>query len=191
MHALVCLAAWFVSLSAPPFWEIKPPGEWSDQEIRQLLTESPWAQPAIAPGAGSPGVTVYLATARPVREAERRREAALEPFLSEEYRDFLEENRGRVIVLAIEAPGFDPNNEKEVKRVEQECILRIGRRRVKMSGYFPPLPADPYLRLAFPRALTPADKSLVFDLYLPWVPQPFRQVEFRIKDLTWRGNPEM
>src|ERR1017187_11017459 len=62
MH-LVC--AW-LALLASPFWETKAPSEWTDAQIELLLHDSPWAEMAEP----APAVQVYLATARPLREAE-------------------------------------------------------------------------------------------------------------------------
>ena len=56
---------------------------------------------------------------------------------------------------------------REVKRMKEESFLRVGRKGYKMTGHFPPTPADPYLRLIYPREIGPNDKSLVFELYLP------------------------
>ena len=61
-------------LAAAPFWEAKGPTAWSEDELNQLLTESPWAQVAEGAGANLPGVQVYLATAKPIQLAEAERE---------------------------------------------------------------------------------------------------------------------
>ena len=61
-------------LAAAPFWEAKGPAAWSEDELNQLLTESPWAQVAEGPSANLPGVQVYLATAKPIQLAEAERE---------------------------------------------------------------------------------------------------------------------
>ena len=63
-------------LAAAPFWEAKGPAAWSEDELNQLLTESPWAQVAEGPSANLPGVQVYLATAKPIQLAEAERELA-------------------------------------------------------------------------------------------------------------------
>ncbi len=180
-------------LARAPFWETKPPEQWTDDELHELLSDSPWAQQAVdSTGAG---VGVRLATARPVREAERelaRRTAAPEDTQTDEYEEFLRENAGKQIVLAVAfstASALD--DPAEVKRMEERCVLKVGKTRHRMTGHFPPSPGDPYLRLVFPRVITPADKSLVFELYLPGVPNPYRRAEFRIRDLNYRGSTEM
>jgi hypothetical protein len=47
------------------------------------------------------------------------------------------------------------------------------------------------LRLVFPRVVEPADKSIVFRLYLPGLSFPERELEFRVKDLLYHGKLEM
>jgi hypothetical protein len=58
-------------------------------------------------------------------------------------------------------------------------------------GHFPPADTDPVLRLVFPRVVKSTDKSVTFQLYLPGIPFPEREVEFRVKDLMYHGKLEM
>jgi hypothetical protein len=67
----------------------------------------------------------------------------------------------------------------------------VGRKRLKMTGHFPPSPSDPYLRMAFPRQVTVNDKTVSFELYLPGVAIPFRAIQFTLKDMLVRGKLEM
>ena len=46
-------------------------------------------------------------------------------------------------------------------------------------------------RLIFPRLVKPADKSVIFRLYLGGLNFPEREVEFRVKDLFYQGKLEM
>src|SRR5947209_4855393 len=148
-----------------------------------MLRDSPWARPAIAEGVlRAAGVQTYLASALPTREAEaegvRRKRIALSPE-AEEFSEFLKQQKGESIILAISFPDTDQLADgKEVKRMEEECIMKIGRKKFKMKGHFPPAPSDPYLRLVFPRAAGTADKIIEFDLYLPGVEQSYRTVEY-------------
>ncbi len=190
---------------AAPFWEAKPPAEWTDQELAQLLGDSPWAQivGSAAVAVPGPGVQVYLATAAPMQAAEQegarraqlQRKPGTEPPespLAAEYRNWLEDNRTTQIVLAIRMDsnrGF--SDEQEVRRMEEESVMRVGRRKIKMTGHFPPYPGDPYLRLAFPRQVELSDKTVSFDLYLPGVPAPYRRAEFKLKDMVVRGKLEI
>jgi hypothetical protein len=187
-------------LAGGPFWEVKPPGDWTDDELAAMFQSSPWVKtlenPAKAKGA-SP-TPAYLATARPMREAEqeqrrrlRQRTPTEEP-QDTDYEDFLSENEGQYIVLAVLQPNpAAPADAKETTRMEEESVLRVGRKTYKTAGHFPPDASDPYLRLVFPRAIERDTKSLVFDLYLPATPFPYRQVEFWLKDLSYKGKPEM
>ena len=43
----------------------------------------------------------------------------------------------------------------------------------------------------FPRAVKPADKAVLFRLYLGGLKFPEREIEFRTKDLTYQGKLEM
>jgi hypothetical protein len=194
--------SWFAALFllAASFWETKPPKEWSEAELRPRLTDSPWAQLVTAPGKVSgPPVQIYIATATPIQQAEserdrrfRRKPAAAGDDLATEYRLWLEDNRTTQIILAIRMNnngGFFDN--KETQHMEDESVMRVGRKKIKMTGHFPPSASDPYLRLAFPRQVTPSDKSVSFELYLPGIDMPLREVEFRVKDMMVNGKLEM
>ena len=183
-----------------PFWETKTPDRWSDDEIQEVLRASPWAKTlTLETAVGSlPGIPVYLATARPVRDAEeelRRRPGKQKPseFASDdEYAEFLKDNPGKYIVLAVALP--DPRvlaDTKEYSRMEKECQLRIGRETFRLAGHFPPTPSDPYLRLIFPRAVKRDARTLRFELYLPSVPAPYRNADFDVRHLLFKGQPEM
>jgi hypothetical protein len=190
-------------LFADPYWVSKPPGEWTDAQLTALLTNSPWAQAVAGPGANSPVVEVFLATAGPIQLAEKERDRRNQvrrkpgpvppesPAITE-YRLWLEDNRATQIIVAIPIQnnkGF--LDEREVRRMEDECVMRVGKRKVKLTGSFPPSEGDPYLRLAFPRQVELSDKTLFFDLYLPGVSSPFRGAEFSLKDMVVAGKLEL
>jgi hypothetical protein len=75
--------------------------------------------------------------------------------------------------------------------MEEESVMKIGRKKYKMTGHFPPAPDDPYLRLVFPRQVGPKDKTVEFDLYLPGVADSYRTVEYPIKDMAYKGKLEL
>jgi hypothetical protein len=182
-----------------PFWEARPPADWTDAELNELLTRSPWVQEAVS--GKSSGVRVFLATARPMREAEaelarRAREKGEQPPAEEaednEYADFLRENEGKVIVLAVALPNPKALDDfTEAKLVEEQCVLRVGPNKYKLQGHFPPSATDPWLRLVFPRAVAERNKTLSFDLYVPSAPEPLRFVQFRVRDLKYNGKLEL
>ena len=208
-NAIASLAM-LLMLLATPFWETKPQAQWDDRELEQMLTDSPWAQAAQTSGksdAGTP-VIVLFASASPIEEAERERArrdrlrpraksakasaaGELDPF-TEEYRLWLEDNRGTQIVVALQVSNTAAfSDEREVRRMEEESVMQIGRKKIKMSGHFPPTPNDPYLRLAFPRQVQLTDKSIVLDLYLPGVSIPYRQAQFTVKDMVVHGKLDL
>ena len=82
------------------------------------------------------------------------------------------------------------NDSKELDRLEKESVLRVGRKKLPMTGYFPPSERDPFLRIAFPRQVGASDKAVRFELYLPGVAGPFRSVEFPMEALKFEGRVE-
>jgi hypothetical protein len=186
-------------LAAPPqFWESKPLHDWTDLEITSLLNDSPWARAALSQGiASQPGIQTYLASALPVQEAEaelkRRRQIRNRPAgpaETEEYLEYLKQHQNESIVLTVFFP-VQLSDAKEAKRMEEESFMKIGRKKYKMTGHFPPTPEDPYLRLVFPRQLGPKDKTIEFDLYLPGTPDPYRIAEYVIKEMIYKGKLEI
>lgn len=183
MH-LVCV--WLAMLAAP-FWETKAPGEWTDAQIEQLLHDSPWAEMADP----APAVQVYLASAQPIREAEAELARRRGKPLNEDYSDYLAKESGNKLIVAISYKNFTALADAgEAHNMEEESIMRVGRRKYKMEGHFPPVPSDPFLRLVYPRVATGRDKSIVFELYLPGY-GPYHEAEFRIRDMMYKGKMEM
>jgi hypothetical protein len=188
LHALAALLLFL----AQPFWETKPPEQWTDRELDIMLGSSPWAQ-GVGP---SPEVTVWIATAEPMEAAEaearlHKRHPLREP--DPDYLDFLRENRESAFVLAITYPSLNGLGKVpgEWTTLENETAMTVSHRKYKVEGTFPPTPSDPVLRLVFPRSVKPTDKSVAFRLFLPGLPFPEREVEFPVKDLTYRGKLAM
>ena len=190
MHTLLPL---FFFL-AQPFWETKAPEAWSIAEIEAIRTASPWAQRTDE----LPAVVVYLATAAPIEHAEAELRLRLKknpnPMLEPDpdYVEFLSTHRADTFVLAVTYPTLAGlGDARESKRMEEESVMVIGKKSYGILGHFPPTPSDPVLRLIFPRAVKPTDKTVVFRLYLGGLKFPEREVEFRVKDLTYQGKLEM
>ena len=190
MHTLLPL---FFFL-AQPFWETKAPEAWSIAEIEAIRTASPWAQRTDE----APVAVVYLATAAPIEQAEAELRLRLKknphpmPEPDPDYVEFLNTHRADTFVLAVTYPTLAGlGDARESKRMEEESVMLIGKKSYGILGHFPPTPSDPVLRLIFPRAVKPADKTVVFRLYLGGLKFPEREVEFRVKDLTYQGKLEM
>ncbi len=200
-------------LAVEPFWQTKPPMEWTDVELAQFLVNSPWAQMSAPPGNAQVGknagsgqpIQVYLATAGPVakaltergRRTELRRpgiaKALAEDPLSEERAVWLADNREGHIIVAARVGNNDAfSKEAETRRLEQDSAMDAGHGRVKLSAYFPPTSTDPHLYFAFPRELvSPADKIISFELYLPGAAGPYRMLQFKVKELFVDGKLEL
>ncbi len=177
-------------LAAAPYWESRPAREWTTEELTQFLTASPWARAA--------GTQIYLATAAPVREAEAewnrrqpKKDLPDDPVESD-YQEFLRENLGKYIVLAALLPQLGVMSDAAMaRRVEEKCFMKVGKRKHKIAGHFPPSISDPFLRLVFPRDIQPGDKIVEFELYLPSVPQSYRMIFFDLKQLQYKGRLEL
>jgi hypothetical protein len=188
MHALPFLLALYAA-----FWEVKAPQEWTQQELQKLFEDSPWAQ-VVTSGGGLPvpSIQMYVATAPPMRLAEAefaRRHKIIADVLKLEYETFLRENPGKYIVLAVYMPDQSPMAAAgEARTMEEESRMRAGRKSLKITGHFPPSSTDPYLRLVFPRVDLSKEKNLVFEIYVPGVPNPYRTAEFRVRDMRFQGE---
>ena len=198
--------AWILlALFAAPFWETTPPREWTDDELEDVLHASPWsaaANPEIRKmelKLGEDLNHVYICSAEPMILAEKEKwrryppsGEALEDDYALEHHDFLASNPGKYIMLAVyvKLPQYT-RDKKEIQRLENDSVLVLGKKEYKIVGHFPPSPGDPYLRLVFPREVSEDDKMLLFDVYLPGVPEPYRQFRFGIKDLYYKGKLEL
>ena len=207
----VTTAALLFWLFADPFWAAKTPKEWTDAEIQDLLTDSPWAMMMLAPVGEFPAAQTYIATASPIEEAEqeiqRRREsrstrkAEFDPY-AEEYQAWVEEFGPTHVILAIRISNqkayFDAD---ELDEMEKECVMRLAGRKVQMTGYFPPSENDPFLRLAFPKDVSKLkmdnlpdslkNEKAKFDLYVPGITGPYRAAEFRLADMVLNGELQL
>ena len=176
---------------ANAFWNTKPPADWTIEEVHELLQRSPWA--VISPTPRGTAMRMHVASAEPMREAEKRERQGgryrLEPGPNfEEYQTLL--NEGNSIVLAVFAPDMlSISDAVEARSLEHDSTLHVGRRTYRLVTHFPPTPGDPYLRYIFPREVKPGDKSLSFDVYVPGYTFPQRHVEFDLREMTYRGKP--
>ena len=129
---------------------------------RPFATESPWAQQT----AEAPQVVVYLATAAPIEHAEAELRLRLKknphplPEPDPDYVEYLNTHRAENLVLAITYPTLAGLGDAvENKRMEDESVMRIGKKSYGIVGHFPPTPSDPVLRLIFPRAVQPTRQN--------------------------------
>ena len=181
------LALALAALLAAPFWETKAPRDWSEQEIEQLMHDSPWAQMSDP----APAVQVYLATAHPLQEAEAEMARRRRKPLNEDYLDYLHQQAGGKVIVAIAYKDIEALSDgAEAHRMEEESVMQVGRKQYKMEGYFPPVPSDPFLRLVYPQVVTERDKTVTFELYLPGY-GPYHEAQFRVRDMMYKGKLEM
>ncbi len=196
MRALLALA-WL--LAADPYWVTKDSSQWSEEELELFLTDSPWARQAEAVamrGAKGTASRTFLATATPMRLAEQEwRRRRIPKDLREgdgawqEYQEFLEKDAAKFLVLAVAIPKHAAMDAKEMAEMENQSTLRLGKKKVKMSGYFPASESDPFTRLIFVRAGVEGAKELAFELYVPGDGGGnFREALYVVKEMQWRGK---
>lgn len=187
---------WWLCLLLATLWEAASPEQWSEAQLRQIFVDSPWAQ-ITRSGSDSRyerATPVYLASARPIRLAEselRRRTKPGEDVLYDDYRRWMEENADSYIVIAVQPPQPEVlADAEEAKKIESDSKLIVRGKRHNVKVMFTPSRTDPWLRLAFPRAVREADKQFEVEIYLPGVSGNYRIAVFALKDLMWKGSPE-
>ena len=195
MQAIKWIAVFYLMLFAP-FWETKEPAEWSAGELGQMFLQSPWSQAAvpISNTGGEEDVPVYIGSALPMRnaEAQRWKRSKMEPdAVADEYRAWIVTNASKYIVLTVETPrSVDFSDGAEVEVMKKETTLRVDRKKYDLAMYFPPSSSDNHLRFAFPREVAAKAKKLRFEFYVPSIRGQYREAEFNLKDLTYKGQPE-
>jgi len=188
MHLLLLA---FLLLQAP-YWESKPPKDWTNREVLAVLQQSPWTAKAypLHKQLGDPDVSTYLASAEPCALAEEelrtRKQAGMDP-LGQEYRVWKEDNAGKYIILAVKLPDLSGLTDVGEMRDMEKSYLIAGKKKVKLAMHFPPSSTDPTLRLVFPRI--EGAQRLSFQLYLPGTRGPDREVEFDTSNLLFKGRP--
>lgn len=181
-----------LTLAAEGFWETKSPDLWTVEEVQAIFEASPWSRTLRVRGAP---LRVHLASAKPLRDAEKRERAfqkrAGAPDASfSEYLAMLEERA--YVVLAVKITDRELFSDGAmVSRMQKDTQMRVGKKIYPLITHFPPSSSDPYLRFVFARPmLAPADKSLFFAFMVPGATDPYRQADFPLKDLTYKGKPE-
>ena len=176
-------------LLASGFWESKPPEEWTVEQVREILEDSPWSQTLRS---RAEPVQVHLASALPMRQAEQRqrlmqKRPGANTATFDEYLAMVEE--GKYIVLAVRIKDTEPFSDGVlISRMQKDSRMRADKKTFDLITYFPPSPSDPYLRLVFPRVAVV--KSVDFMFVIPGVIDPYRQATFMAKDMLYHGKLE-
>lgn len=174
------------------FWDTKPPEEWSVEEVQAIFEASPWSRTLRV--RGDP-LQAHLASALPMREAEKRQRAFQKrtgaPDASfAEYLAMMDE--GEYMVLAVKIQDRERFSDGTmVNRMQKDSQMRIGKKSYPLLTHFPPSSSDSYLRLVFKRpAVALSDKSIFFAFLVPGATDPYRNVEFNLKEMQFRGKLE-
>jgi hypothetical protein len=186
-------------LAAAPFWETKDCAQWGEEDLELFLSDAPWARAAEATGMRgrqAQATRTFLATAEPVRLAEQEwrkrripRERREADDAWKEWEEFLDKDAGKVVVLAVAIPLNFAADAKEMAEMENQSVMRVGKKKVKMSGYFPASSSDPFTRLIFPRVAAEGAKEIAFELYVPGDGGAnFRGAIYVVKEMQWKGK---
>lgn len=190
LWAAVCFV-----LAADAWWNQKPPEAWSVEEVREILESSPWARTLEVKGGGT--IRVHLASALPMREAEKRertfdRRTGAPDGSFAEYLAMIEE--GKYLVLAVRVPADAREAFSDAGRVsdlQKDSRLRAGKKSHPLVTFFPPSSSDPYLRLVFDRPTSiEKEKSLDIEFVVPGISDPYRRASFYTKELRYRDRIE-
>ena len=162
----------------------------SDADLDGIFKISPWAQ--------TDGITVFFATAQPMRDAEyelrrRRGQANIEFDHDSDFDEFLKTRGAQSIVIAVrQTDQTGLLVPEEMKRLERDSRIRSGKKILKLEGLFPPTPGDSLLRLVFPRDLDPKADKIRLELYIPALDgKAWRTFEFSLKAMQVNGKLEI
>ena len=191
MHALLALAL----LPRPALL-----GNQTSREVDRRAKSKPFAPKARGRSKprDRPGV-VYLATAAPIEHAETELRLRLKknprpmPEPDPDYLEYLTRTARRISSSPITYPTLAGTErcrrEQDGWKTNPSCA--IGKKSYQHRRTLSAYALRSGLRLIFPRAVKAADKTVLFRLYLGGLNFPEREVEFRVKDLTYQGKLEM
>jgi hypothetical protein len=218
----------FVSLAlAADFWNSKPVNKWSASEATRLLTDSPWAHmvtmrtgtrtgrgvQAIADAQVEPQInyTVYLRSAKPIRQAKMRMAAFDKKYdkMDDATRKDFDAKWGQYVdtdspdkILVMVAYGSNvPDTDRQLALYFQNQTLETvasttslttpDGKHVDAIGYRVGQGNSREFQLEFPRSADmPAQGSFVVEFKHPDVPdQPSRRIstKFSLKDMQYSG----
>jgi hypothetical protein len=216
--ALISLAGWpLAAAAAKEFWDAKDPGQWTPEEIQQLLNQSPWAKPAsvrfnkTAPGLDFPGFggwnryggigpggdtrdrTASAGSQVPF-QAVIRWESALPIRQAEKERSSEDAERFYIVGAIGDFPGSGSVKDDPAAREQQQAMLREFTK-LERKGDSPlyldrVLPGAAGTLFYFSRLepITAANKEISFSTRIGPLEMKAR---FLLKDMMYRGKLEL
>ncbi len=209
---LLACAALFAAPPPADFWTAKDYTEWTEREAQRMLSDSPWARPvdvratAPAPSALSAGrsrpdrnlapldpdvaapafrAIVRCQSALPVRHALARIRYGVAGLASPEAQDLVGREQTHYVFAAAGVPERFMSAPRAFMRVKGRTAVEAektgaGREgdRIAVYAVFP--------RLANPIAIDDGEFEIVFRLAAAEI-----RKTFRVRDLVYRGQPEL
>src|ERR1700722_18139644 len=84
-------------------------------------------------------VQIYVSTASPVQQAEAELARRRAKPLGDDYLDYIRQEGSQNVVLAIAYRDWTAlEDAEESRRMQDESIMKVGRKKYPMVGHFPP-----------------------------------------------------
>jgi hypothetical protein len=189
LMAMACTA-----LGAADFWETKPFTMWSDQEVQQITTDSPWAKKIVVAAGGRAGgaadtpVVISWRSALPMRQALARMQIGLGGALTPQARAVLDQKENGYVVSV---DGLPARLAGSTANIRVDTALKIGDKTRVGPDEALAQPSGNNLILAFnfPRTpIGPEDKTVEF---VTKVGAFEIKGVFNLKEMVFHGQPEM
>ena len=181
-------------LAAADFWETKPFTMWSDQELQQVTTDSPWAKKIVIAAAGRAGgapdtpVVISWRSALPMKQALVRMQIGLGGALTPQARALLDQKETGYVV-SVE--GLPARLAGSTANIRVDTSLKVGdKARIGPDeGLAQPSGNNLVLGFVFPRTpISPEDKTVEF---VTKVGAFEIKGVFNLKEMEFHGRLEM
>jgi hypothetical protein len=192
--ALGLTAMAYAILGAADFWETKPFTMWTDQELQQVSTDSPWAKKIViaaggrAGGASDTPVVISWRSALPMKQALVRMQVGLGGALTPQARAMLDQRETGYVVSVDGLPARLAGSTANIwvdTSIKVDDKARVG----PDEGLAQPSGNSLILGFMFPRApIGPEDKTVEF---VTKVGAFEIKGVFNLKEMVFHGRLEM
>ena len=186
----------YAVLGAADFWETKPFTMWSDQELQQITTDSPWAKKIViaaaaagrAGGAADTPVVISWRSALPMKQALARMQLGLNGAVTPQVRALLDQKEAGYVVSV---DGLPARLAGSTANIRADTSIKVGdKTRVGPDeALAQPSGNNLILGFVFPRApIASEDKTVEF---VTRVGAFEIKGVFNLKDMVFHGRLEM
>jgi hypothetical protein len=175
-------------LGAADFWETKPFTMWSDQELQQITTDSPWAKKIVLAGAADTPVVISWRSALPMKQALARMQIGLGGTITPPVRAMLDQKETGYVVSV---DGLPARLAGSTANIRADTSIKVGdKTRIGPDeALAQPSGNNLILGFGFPRTpIGPEDKTVEF---VTKVGAFEIKGVFNPKEMVFHGRPEM